>query len=174
MEWCTLNSSAATPYHPRDLRQHAYNISGKLPGKNWHYRFLSSHNEELKLGKPRQLDPKRAQNFNEENIKHYFNLRQEVEDKYGPIPPEHHWNMDEKGGQHGGGRKGDGQKFIFSRQEADSSYRQHSDNLELVTIIECASAAGHIIRDERWTIPRSQRRTRAVFWSCGVCHFQTK
>jgi hypothetical protein len=49
--------------------------------------------------------------------------------------------MDEKGNQMGGGRKNPGTKFIFSAEDSDR-YRIHSDNLELVTIIECVSAAG--------------------------------
>jgi hypothetical protein len=35
----------------------------------------------------------------------------------------------------------DGSKYIFATEDWDF-YRQHSDNLELVTILECASAAG--------------------------------
>ena len=133
------------PYHPRDLRAHAFQICGKMPGENWHYRFLERHKSELALSKPRHLDPKRAEHFTSANMEHYFSLWQKIEDEYGPIPPEHHWNEDEKGGQHGGGRKGDGQKFIFSKQDTDY-YRQHSDNLELVTIIECANAAGEMMK----------------------------
>lgn len=53
--------------------------------------------------------------------------------------------MDEKGAQNGGGRKGDGQKFIFLLEDKDY-YRQHSDNLELVTIIECANVAGTMMK----------------------------
>jgi hypothetical protein len=49
--------------------------------------------------------------------------------------------MDEKGNQMGGGRNGDGSKFIFANMDQDFSC-QHSDNLELVTILECANAAG--------------------------------
>ncbi|KIK73069.1 hypothetical protein PAXRUDRAFT_796294, partial [Paxillus rubicundulus Ve08.2h10] len=45
--------------------------------------------------------------------------------------------MDEKGNQMGGGCNGIGLKFIFLAEEKEN-YHQHSDNLELVTIIECA------------------------------------
>jgi len=64
-----------------------------------------------------------------------------LEDDHDGIPPEHHWNMDEKGNQMGGGRKNTGAKFIFSSEDSDR-YWVHSNNLELVTIIECVSAAG--------------------------------
>ena len=59
------------------------------------------------------------------------------------LPPEHIWNMDEKGIQLGGGRKNNGQTFcrLESLRRSDF-YRVRSDNLELVTVIECISAAG--------------------------------
>ncbi|KIK73607.1 hypothetical protein PAXRUDRAFT_836227 [Paxillus rubicundulus Ve08.2h10] len=63
-EWLVQNSSMATPLHPRDLRARAFKITGKLPGKNWHQKYLNRHGETLKASKPRHLDPKQAQNFN--------------------------------------------------------------------------------------------------------------
>jgi len=71
-------------------------------------------------------------------------MKKSLEEKYGDIPPDHVWNMDEKGNQLGGGRKGDGSKYIFSSSNRDK-YRLHSDNLELVTIFECVSAAGAVM-----------------------------
>ncbi|KAG2049639.1 hypothetical protein BDR06DRAFT_853898, partial [Suillus hirtellus] len=66
-----------------------------------------------------------------------------LDDDYYVIPPEHHWNMDEKGNQMGGERKNAGMKFIFFFSAEDSDqYWVHSDNIELVTIIECISTAG--------------------------------
>ncbi|KAI6032700.1 hypothetical protein F5J12DRAFT_779149 [Pisolithus orientalis] len=88
----------------------------------------------------RGLNPKRAQNFNKMAVKEYFKLQHELEEKYDGIPPEHHWNMDEKGCQMGGGRQGSGMKFIFSLEDKEH-YHLHSDNLELVSIIECVNAA---------------------------------
>lgn len=64
--------------------------------------------------------------------------------KYEGIPPEHNWNVDKKGCQMGGGQKGDNSKFIFSKNNRER-YHIHSDNLELVMIIECVSAAGDSI-----------------------------
>ena len=87
---------------------------------------------------------KRAQNFNRTNVEGYFRLRAQIEEQYGGIPPEHHWNEDEKGAQMGGGWNGSGMKFIFAA-EAKERYRQHSDNLELVTVLECANATGNIV-----------------------------
>lgn len=134
----------ATPLHPRDLRAHVFDLTGKLPGTNWPQRYLKQNDNILKASKPCHLDPKRAQNFNPTNVKAYFQLRAQIEEQYDGIPPEHHWNEDEKGAQMGGGRNGLGMKFIYAA-EAKERYRQHSDNLELVTILECANAAGNIM-----------------------------
>ena len=65
------------------------------------------------MAKASRLDPSWGKNFNEPTIKHYFGLIQEVEEKYGPIPSSHIWNMDEKGIQLGGGQKQGQKKFFF-------------------------------------------------------------
>ena len=44
----------------------------------------------------------------------------------------------------GGGRSGLGMRCIYAAEDKEC-YRQHSDNLELVTILECANAAGDIM-----------------------------
>lgn len=49
--------------------------------------------------------------------------------------------MDEKGCQHGGGRKESGRKYFVPRSQRPR-YRQCSANLELVTVIECVCADG--------------------------------
>ncbi|KIK74592.1 hypothetical protein PAXRUDRAFT_835942 [Paxillus rubicundulus Ve08.2h10] len=52
-EWLVQNSSMATPLHPHDLCAHAFEITGKLPGKNWHQKYLNRHGEPLKASKPK-------------------------------------------------------------------------------------------------------------------------
>jgi hypothetical protein len=64
-----------------------------------------------------------------------------LDKKYDGIPPEHLWNFDEKGVQMGGGRKNTGRVFIYFRKYRNR-YKISSDNLELVTIVECVNAAG--------------------------------
>ncbi|KAG2075020.1 hypothetical protein BDR04DRAFT_1006677, partial [Suillus decipiens] len=140
VDWCHHNSDSATPLHPRKLRAQIFEMVKAYPGKNWVHRFLSRHADIL-VAKPRGLDPKRAQNFNKATITEYFDMRKALDDKLEGIPPEHNWNVDEKGCQMGGGRKGDNSKFIFSKNNRER-YRIHSDNLELVTIIECVSETG--------------------------------
>ncbi|EGO20109.1 hypothetical protein SERLADRAFT_373548 [Serpula lacrymans var. lacrymans S7.9] len=134
----------ANPMCPKKLRSCVRDISGKIPGKHWHYRFIS-RNPSLVLRKPQKLDPKRAKNFNRTVVADYFAQRKQLNDMYGGIPPEHDWNMDEKGIQMGGGRKGDGTKYFYNRKQK-GSYRISDDNLELVTVIECISAAGVLMK----------------------------
>jgi hypothetical protein len=52
--------------------------------------------------------------------------------------------MDEKGIQMGGGRKNSGKKYLFLKHKKQK-YHIRSDNLELVTVIECVSAAGEVV-----------------------------
>jgi hypothetical protein len=70
--------------HPRDIRARAFEITGKLPGKNWHRKYIKRHDKTLKAPKPRHLVPKRlgAQNSNRTNVDgYYFRLRAQVERK---------------------------------------------------------------------------------------------
>lgn len=57
------------------------------------------------------------------------------------IPVENIYNMDEKGCQLGGGRKGRRRKYLFGRR-SKARYRVRDGNLELVTIVETVCADG--------------------------------
>jgi len=61
--------------------------------------------------------------------------------KENKIPWENVYNMDEKGIQLGGGRKGNGRKYFYSREDR-GSYKIRSADLELVTVIESCCADG--------------------------------
>ena len=139
-DWRSLHGSSGKPVSAPALRGHALAISRKPPEKNWHCHFIS-HNPSLIFGKSSGLDPKHAKSFNKTVVLDYFEKRKNLNDRYNGIPPEQDWNMDEKGIQMGGGQKNSGRKYIFvcNRKER---YRICSDNLELVTVIECISAAG--------------------------------
>ena len=133
----------AIPLHANTLARHALEISGRKPGKHWARRFIRRH-PCLASKKPRGLDPKHARNFNKDTVKSYFELRRVLEERKGPIPPQHSWNMDETGIQMGGGGGDSGMKYIYWAEDKD--YRRlHSDNLELVSVIECVNAAGVVI-----------------------------
>jgi len=73
-----------------------FDISGIVPGSNWIYRF-EQHHPEICTSQPGNLDPKRAQNFNPTNVAHFYKLLKDVYNTYPNLPPEHVWNMDEKG-----------------------------------------------------------------------------
>ena len=116
-------------------------MSGNIPGKGWHRRFEKRH-AELRSSKPGNLDPKRAQNFNPTNVAKFYDLLKSIFDTYPNLPPEQIWNMDEKGLQLGGGRKRSKKFYHLKTMKKSKFYRIRSDNLELVTIIECISPSG--------------------------------
>ncbi|KAG2074590.1 hypothetical protein BDR04DRAFT_1140523, partial [Suillus decipiens] len=127
--------------HLHELHVQVKDISGKLPGKHWHHCYLAHHKKSIHTHKPWNLDPKHAQNFDKITVKGYFDLQEGLNKKYNGISTAHNWNMDENGAQMGGDQNGDGSKFIFATED-HSFYCQHSDNIELVTILKCINAAG--------------------------------
>lgn len=143
LDWCRLRAQEARPWSPQELCQHAEEISGKSIGKKWTQKFERRH-PELRAARPAKLDPKRANNFNNPVVEDFFDELEGLHNWYGEIPPDHLWNEDEKGVQIGGGCKNSGKKFYFLRDQKNR-YRLGSDNLELVTIMECVSAAGDVI-----------------------------
>jgi hypothetical protein len=67
-DWLVHQSGAAHPLHSRDLCARVTDITGKHPGQNWHRRFLARHKKSLSTRKPRNLDPKRAQKLQQDDI----------------------------------------------------------------------------------------------------------
>ncbi|KAG1731414.1 hypothetical protein EDB19DRAFT_1912534 [Suillus lakei] len=49
-DWLAHESGAARPVHPRDLRAWVNKISGRLPGKHWHRRYLARHKKSISYG----------------------------------------------------------------------------------------------------------------------------
>ena len=131
------------PWSAAELRSQAEEISGKPVRKNWNCKFEKRH-PEVCAAKPAKLDPKRAKHFNEVVIGDFYDKWEDLNDKHNGIPPEHVWNWDEKGIQMGGGRKKSSKKYYFLKDQKHR-YRIRSDNLELVTILECISAAGDVV-----------------------------
>jgi len=145
VEWLHQLSNECEPVSKRGIRKKVETITGSRvkPGKTWVSRFLKRH-PTIKLGKPSGLDPKRAQCFNRTTVKNHFDILEKVL-KDLEIPWENVWNMDEKGCQRGGGRKRSAEKYFVPRNRRPC-YRAKSDNLELVTIIECVNAQGASIK----------------------------
>lgn len=109
-------------------------------GKNWWRKFKRRNRDDLKFKKAQGLDPKRAQNFNREYVAKHFKNWEDVCKEFD-IPRENIWNMDEKAIQLGGGRRGSNRKFFFGVAQ-EQLYKIKSDDLKMVTVIECVSAAG--------------------------------
>lgn len=137
--WVELYSAQGCPVGISQIRLITQDITGakKPPHRDWVRRFLKRH-PELTMGKPSGLDPKRAQSFNEEEVRHHFKELEEKLVMLG-IPVENIYNMDEKGCQRGGGRRAQLRKYFMSATRR-AQYQIRSDNLELITIIECVCA----------------------------------
>jgi hypothetical protein len=138
-EWLAYLGATAHPISRRSIAPKVEAICGTWPSKSWIRSFLV-RNPVLVLGRPRGLDPKRARAFNFTTVEHHFELLQEYINKHN-IPWENVYNMDEKGIQLGGGRKGTQQKYFFSRNDKAQAKIQ-SAALELVTVIEVVCADG--------------------------------
>lgn len=139
VDWSKYHSMVAQPFSRATLNRKVFALTGHMPGKNWFARWAKGH-PELLFRKPAALDPKRASGFNFDVVTDYFGGLGGIIEEHD-IPPENRHNEDEKGIQLGGGRKGSGTKFLFDAEE-ETHYNLKSDNLELVTVIECISADG--------------------------------
>ena len=136
LQYLGLTGHAASK---RTVGPKVFDLCGKNPSKRWVSRFVQRH-PDLVLGRPCGLDPKRAQAFNFTTCNHHFKLLGDFLEKHN-IPWENVYNMDEKGIQLGGGRKGNLEKLFYSRGQKIRLQVQ-SANLELVTVIECVCADG--------------------------------
>jgi len=141
INWIKFRALIAKPLDKHEIYNLVFHMTGNVPGANWIYR-LQQRYKELRSSKPSGLDPKRAQNFNPANVGGYFKLLQDLFTTYPNLPPEHIWNMDEKGVQFGGGRKNAKKYFHLHSLKKSNFYHIRSDNLELMTIIECVSPSG--------------------------------
>ena len=154
-DWIILMAEIGEPLSKQALRAKVAEMSEKLldktkrkgkkhlPSKRWVYCFLE-RNPRLALRRPTGLDAVRARNFNPAIVSQHFCLLGDFLQKYD-VPPENMYNMDEKGIQLGGGRKLDGTRYLFSRDQRNRMKTQ-SANLELVTTIECVAADGSSLK----------------------------
>lgn len=135
--WCIHLSLIGQPFTCETIGSSIYEITGKKPSLSYINRVISS-NEHLVMRRPTGIDPKRALAFNWSTVEQHFELLQ-IAVTDNRIPPTNKYNMDEKGIQIGGGKKGNGRKFICGRVQ-HASVKLRNSNLELVTVAECIPA----------------------------------
>jgi hypothetical protein len=114
IEWINHLGMLGQPLEARTISPYVRDLSGRLPGVHWLAHFLKRNAKRVRYCRTMALDPKRAMCFNYPAIKAYFEQLKAVIETY-EIPWENIYNMDEKGCQLGGGRKGRRQKYLFGR-----------------------------------------------------------
>ncbi|KAI9064706.1 DDE-domain-containing protein [Trametes sanguinea] len=124
----------------RALRVKVEKLCGRKPSFRWVDRFRARHPEDLGFKTPKKLAPERARCFNPTVVSEHFRELKEIMEQY-QYKPSNIYNMDEKGCQMGGGREKSGRKVFFGRED-NACYQIRSDDLELVTMLECVSADG--------------------------------
>ena len=145
-DWIGKYGSEGRPMDAPGLRKVVQDITGKTVGKNWTARFVA-RNPDLCRATPNALDPSHASNFNETNVGGFFDLIEAIAAEHpGGIPPEHVWNMDEKGIQFGGGRNKGQKRYLFLKGINKHRSQIRSDDRTLATILECVSAAGDVCK----------------------------
>ncbi|THU83132.1 DDE-domain-containing protein, partial [Dendrothele bispora CBS 962.96] len=127
VDWARYLGNMARPINKRTIRPKVLDI-------------LRNRGVKIKENTVSRLDPKRAKAFNYTTVNRHFELLKSVLDE-NDIPWENVYNMDEKGIQLGGGRRGSQEKYFFDSED-QMMYRLQSDDLQLVTIIDCVGADG--------------------------------
>ena len=103
-DWIEFHALVAKPLDIECLQCLVADLAGRPPGQNWIY-WYKRHWPQLAYSRPGGLDPKQAQNFNPSNVAGFYELLKAVYDVCPNFPPQHIWNMDEKGLQLGRGCK---------------------------------------------------------------------
>ena len=86
----------------------------------------------------------RAHNFNPNVVGQHFQILGDLLKRFD-IPLENMYNMDEKGIQLGGGRRLDGTRYLYAKDQSICLKTQNA-NLGLVTTIKCVAADGSNIK----------------------------
>ncbi|KAF8601777.1 hypothetical protein BDV93DRAFT_509825 [Ceratobasidium sp. AG-I] len=108
--WCIHLSWTGEPLSQTTIIPYVEALCGTQPSPSWVKRYLHD-NPHLVFRRPTGLDPKRASTFNRATVERHFHLFKSTIALHD-IPLENQYNMDEKGIQTGGGRRGTGEKFI--------------------------------------------------------------
>lgn len=166
VDWCHYLALMGTPLNRKTLIPRVIDIlqlrpEEKMPSKSWFCRFIKRH-PELRKGRPSGLDPQRAKCFNYPVIKaHFDEFKRKVLDC--GIPWCNIYNMDEKGLQLSGGWKQRQEKYLVPKG-IRCAYTVRSDNLELVTVIECVCADGSFLKPTFIFLGKSHSATWYEDW----------
>lgn len=139
VDWLMFHGHCGHAVNKRTIKPMVHALCGRIPSPKWLRGFMVRH-PEIKLARPSGLDPKRAQAFNFTVVTEHFKTLSETLSKF-QIPWENVYNMDEKGLQLGGGRKGRREKYFFSRSQR-VPIKLQAGNLQLVTVVESICADG--------------------------------
>lgn len=140
VDWIIFLADIGHPVDKRLIQKKLYNMMGKKPSRSWIQLCVFWHPKTLKFGRPSELDQKWAQAFNHPVMEHcLYKLHEIIQDKC--IPIYNIFNFDEKGCQHGGGRKSNGRKYFIPCVQ-QPAYLVKNANLELVTCLHCVPADG--------------------------------
>jgi hypothetical protein len=145
VRWLRYLGRSARPVSKQGIRTRAQTLhpENTMPSRNWVQLFLNRH-PDITLSSATGLDPKRAKAFNEPVVNRFFDKLTKLVEEYD-IPDENIYNMDEKGCQRGGGKKGSQRKYVYSRKQR-ARYKQRSANLELITVLETVCADGEALK----------------------------
>lgn len=161
----------------KGVRQLAYKYAkangGKIPetwseeqiaGEEWMRGFLKRHSQQLSVRKPEATSLSRATSFNRYNVECFFNNLKDVHSRFGPIPPEKIWNLDETGLSTVQGQS----KVVAPKGMKQIGSATSAERGQLVTLITCVNAVGNAL-PPMLIFPRVNFKERMLFGGPPGC-----
>jgi hypothetical protein len=144
VKWALFQDDMGIPPRQELLKEKAEAIlhitnSDKKIGKHWIERFMKRH-KELQMKFTQRLDRQRAAAGNPKIMEKHFSIFKKAVKDY-KVKNVNIWNMDEKGFLMGLAAKA---KVICRRGRRNPRYTCDGSR-ELITVLECVSAEGHLL-----------------------------